>query len=603
MRINRFRVSNYSSFSDTGWIELQPGTNIFVGENNAGKSAILRAIKYLENVPHRSPSEFRLERLGSSVEEIEITVDGQEIEDAWLRSLDRIFWPIGTDQVAGAQKKMDKFLSGQQIQLRLSRTEGAFSRMTKPFGDGTGAYVCFRKSNGKIIFQPGINGEDNTRDLMTVVWNDSVFMFDAQRFGLGIGGVEYPERLNGSAGNLSAVLNRLQGERPALFARLVVHVREIFSTIGNLSVRPTIDNRLEVLVWPIEEQEHPELSVGLNDSGTGVSQAIAILAVAMTLREAVVMIDEISSFLHPAAAKTLLRILTTNYPQHQYIISTHSPEVLSASSPSSVHFVRKSGFESSVNSVDLTNLEDLRQVTGQLGISMTDVFAVDHIIWVEGPTEELCFPYIYTKKVGPMPRSTMFVPVIATGDFSKSGTRLELVLDIYERLSGVAQPLITSVTFGFDRESLTEQEIADLRRRSGDRVRLLPRRNFECYLIDCDAIAALLATHVPDLAIQNVRDVVEEFLLSMGGDAAFKAKESWTNDLSDPTWLAKVDGAKLIKRICSEVSEQRFEFAKKVHSLELLKHRMESGSADLNELSDYVIELVEGLKVAMLKAS
>ncbi|MER8862156.1 hypothetical protein NKI19_00330 [Mesorhizobium sp. M0751] len=69
--------------------------------------------------------------------------------------------------------------------------------------------------------------------------------------------------------------------------------------------------------------------------------------------------------------------------------------------------------------------------------------------------------------------------------------------------------------------------------------------------------------------------------------------------MSDPKWLAKVDAANPIKRVCSEVSEQRFAFAKKLHSLELLKHRMENGSADLKELCDYVTDLVEGSKIAL----
>ncbi|WP_139032223.1 AAA family ATPase [Mesorhizobium amorphae] len=601
MRIDRFQLSNYSSFSDTGPVDLKPGINIIVGENNAGKSAILRSLFQLGNSPHRSPREFRPERLGYSHLELDVSIGGEDIKSSWLKHLSSVYWEIASADVSSAQRMMDEFLSSPSNNLKIQKQGNAQPIWNLPFKfkpNSTETRVLFGTNSGRISYIPGRISADNTHDLVNSVWQDYVFMFDAQRFGLGRSEFGYPDRLNSSADNLPAVLNRIQGERAAVFARLVAHIREIFSTIRNLSVRPTEQNDLEILVWPIDEQEHPELSVGLNNSGTGVAQAIAILTVAMTLDEAVIIIDEISSFLHPAAAKTLLRILQTNYPQHQYIISTHSPEVLSASSPSTVHFVRKSGFESSISPVDLGRLEDLRQVTGQLGISMTDVFAVDRIIWIEGPTEELCFPYIYTNSVGPMPRSTMFVPVIATGDFSQTGTRLELVLEIYNRLSSAAAPLVKSVTFGFDSEDLSERNKEDLLRRSGGHVHLLPRRHFECYLIESAAIATLVVAHVPGLQFDELHKRIEERLVALGGEKEFKAADIFKGNLSDPQWLAKVDAAKLIKRVCSEVSEQRFEFAKKVHSLELLKTRMASvtGKEDLAELIAYVSVLVDGSK-------
>ncbi|MER8698978.1 AAA family ATPase [Mesorhizobium sp. M1273] len=603
MRIDRFQLANYSSFADTGMVELQPGINIIVGENNAGKSAILRSLYNLENFPHKSLDAYLPERLGVSRQTISVSLSGSDIETAWLRApANHIYINFGATEPSAIQRLVNDTILSPNVVLVIKKSVNGEHVAFFPFSDITrtpqSPSALFTIQDGKIVYMQGNIGPDNSHVLVNTIWRDNVFMFDAQRFSLGRGGIEYPDRLNGSANNLPAVLNQLQGERTDVFRRLVAHVREIFSTIRNLSVRYTQQGDLEILVWPIDQQEHPELSVGLNNSGTGVAQAIAILTVAMTLREAVIVVDEISSFLHPAAAKTLLRILQTNYPQHQYIISTHSPEVLSASSPSTVHFIRKVGFESSVTPVDLNNLEDLRQVTGQLGISMTDVFAVERIIWVEGPTEELCFPYIYTQAVAPMPRSTMFVPVIATGDFSKTGTRLELVLEIYERLSRAATPLVKSVTFGFDLEELSDREKDDLLRRSAGNIHLLPRRHFECYLLDPSAIADLLVAHVPDLDLAEIRKQIEERLLELGGDKDFKAHKVFNGDPAEPLWLAKVDAAKLIKRVCSEVSGQRFEFAKKVHSLELLKSRMETdtGSADLAELIACVRELVDGSK-------
>ena len=41
MYISSFRVTNYSTYVDSGWINLSPTMNLFVGINNSGKSALL----------------------------------------------------------------------------------------------------------------------------------------------------------------------------------------------------------------------------------------------------------------------------------------------------------------------------------------------------------------------------------------------------------------------------------------------------------------------------------------------------------------------------------------------------------------------------------
>jgi hypothetical protein len=132
--------------------------------------------------------------------------------------------------------------------------------------------------------------------------------------------------------------------------------------------------------------------------------------------------------------------------------------VLSAANLATVHLVRREGFDSAVNRVDLVELDQLRYVANHLGVSMTDVFAAERIIWVEGPTEEDCLPEIYRKTVGQIPRGLMITSVIATGDFTAKIKRRDLVFQVYQRLSQATLPLVKSVTFSFDRETLREKK-------------------------------------------------------------------------------------------------------------------------------------------------
>ena len=55
MYLKNFQLSNYKSFKDSGTLEFSPGINIIVGQNNAGKTALLEALTLkLSKNPHRS---------------------------------------------------------------------------------------------------------------------------------------------------------------------------------------------------------------------------------------------------------------------------------------------------------------------------------------------------------------------------------------------------------------------------------------------------------------------------------------------------------------------------------------------------------------------
>ncbi|MCD2178269.1 ATP-dependent nuclease [Rhizobium sp. C1] len=427
------------------------------------------------------------------------------------------------------------------------------------------------------------------------VTQQNTFCFNAERMSIGESAHAHAERLTENANNLPSVLLTLQGERGDTFNKLVQHIREVFPTVGNLSVGPVFNNgNIEVRIWPTIAMPRRELSFPLNNSGTGVAQVIAILTAIMTIEDAVIVIDEINSFLHPAAVKTLLRILQTEYNQHQYIISTHSPEVISFSNPSTVHLVKRSGYESTVHKLNLNQVEDFREVADHLGISMADVFAADNVIWVEGPTEELCFPLVYSRSTNKtLPPGTAFISVVATGDLSRKKRDRQLVGEIYERLSSTGSPLVKSVKFGFDSEQLSEAEKEDMRKESKGRMHFLPRRHFECYLLDPSAITAFLNEKDGQSNESHTSELVSSKLTELAASPKFSISE-WNGDLSSEAWLEKVDAAKLIGETCKALSEQRVTFNKKADSLFLLKHTLENNPNSLKSLTDYVCELVDG---------
>jgi predicted ATP-dependent endonuclease of OLD family len=170
-------------------------------------------------------------------------------------------------------------------------------------------------------------------------------------------------------------------------------------------------DQLEIRVWfidPITERE--DLAIALSQCGTGVGQVLAILYILITSQEPrIIIIDEPQSFLHPGAAKKLIEILR-EFPQHQYFISTHSPEIISSANPSKIVKLQYEDCETKASLIDSRETAEQRSLLAEIGVRLSDVFGADNILWVEGPTEERCLPLILNNLAKKPLRGTQIQP-------------------------------------------------------------------------------------------------------------------------------------------------------------------------------------------------
>lgn len=605
VRLRKARVVGFQSFSDTGEIEFSDGINLIVGQNNAGKSAFLKALlPSISDDRHRSDIVWQDYLLPSPYVFLSIEVSGAELNDAFLRwPPSQTHIPVPPTIVGDVSDYFSSFLEITSITFDLKHGTGNnFEAIDYPShglfseqGVQRQAIIC-QANNGKLdIVSHEVGSGDTTPSTLYAKWQHDMFYFSAQRPAYGEAPLGYADRLDPAASNLPNVLNTLRGERDSLYQRLVRHIREVFPTIGNMSVRTTPQNMLEVLLWPTESMNELQLSFPLKNSGTGVAQVVAMFAAIMTVKNAVIIIDEINSFLHPAAVKTVLRILQTDYNHNQYIISTHAPEVIGFSNPRTIHLVKRHLYESTIESLDLRSVDKLREVAENLGVSMADVFAADKVIWVEGPTEELCFPYLYREFGQEVPRGTVFTSVTATGDFFSRGKRSKkIVYEVYERLSSAVATLPVSVAISFDTELLTLKDIDEMRNDSKGLIHFLPRRHLECYVVNPTAIAKFINAKDEGSQILVSAKTVEDAMRNLANERRFKIS-GWNGDLSSDTWLAKVDAANLIKATVETLTENRLTFSKKEDTLFLLQRVLEGERSTLDGLANYVRSLVEGV--------
>jgi predicted ATPase len=603
MKLVRVRIFRFQSFGDSGDISFCDGINLIVGQNNAGKSALLRAM--LPSLPddrHRTPELWQHFLLASPKVEFAFEVSGAEIRDSLLRSRNENFVPIPIRNLRAPEQYLDEVFSKKSLEISVCRSpNSSFSSvypshlLFAPDTDTQKVCASIISVNGRLVIGNRLTDEDSLPGLLFMAWESQMFYLAPERMTVGEAPIGRAERLLPNASNLPNVLHTLSAESTDVFTRLVVYLRYIFPTVGNLSVRAAPNGSLfEVLVWPTESRERVELSFPLNSSGTGVSQVVAILAALMTGSQSIMLIDEINSFLHPSAVKALLRILKTDYAGNQYIISTHAPEVIGFSNPAKLHLVKRVGYETLVEQLDLAEVGKFREVAEHLGVSMADVFAADKVIWVEGQTEELCFPYLYQRLVGPLPLGTVFTAVVATGDFSTKRRDREFVFKVYDRLSSSVAGLPITVLFSFDTETLSEDEKSRMAGAAGRRLYFLPRRHFECYLVDAEAISAFVVDKDLGAETPATPASVEAAIRTVAERAPIHIPE-WNGDLNDVDWLARVDAARLISKVCGSVSNERVCFNKKDDSLYLLQQILAQDAPKLEPLLRYVKALVDNV--------
>ena len=95
MRLVRARIRGFQSFGDSGDIEFSEGINLVIGQNNAGKSALLRALlPALADDRHRTPKRWETHLLPQPEISLTMDADGAEILDWILRSNSNQYIPI-----------------------------------------------------------------------------------------------------------------------------------------------------------------------------------------------------------------------------------------------------------------------------------------------------------------------------------------------------------------------------------------------------------------------------------------------------------------------------------------------------------------------------
>jgi predicted ATPase len=639
MYLSKFQLLNYKSFLDSQNLEFKPGINIIVGTNNSGKTALLEALslQFTNNI-HKSPTTFPspsdvinsysgyqlslvvkkdsilpfIKNLSQLNENFLITLPDEYNEGFYLsNSLNDFF---NNENIQDIEIQIIAYASAGAIPF--DSTPNFFSSsynqsiedlLKKKPDEHHRDYYGFSHLDSKSSSNYLGPFPQTIQYKLFQKYRNMIYKFNAERLNLSSSPVGTSCVLESDASNLAEVILNIQSNRD-LFKRFNKYVSTVIPSIKWVSASLRDRGTIQIKIWtfdPVMERE--DLAYSLSDCGTGVSQVLAILYVIITSQEPqIIIIDEPQSFLHPGAAKKIIEIFK-EFPQHQYFISTHSAEIIAAANPSTIV---KLGYEDGETKTSIMNAEDIIEqscLLAELGVSLSDVFGADNILWVEGITEEMCFPLILSKLAPELLRGTKIIAIKNTDDLVGGKTQFaEVMFDLYGRLSGGKYLSPPVLGFVFDRENRDEEKRKDLKKRTSEKVHFLKKCMYENYLLHPNAIAAILTKLNPQpehaVTSEAVRDKLEINKAKLE-DELKKKLEKKKNSSPKNTILEKksdaqdveadIDAAKLLKTLFTELSFPPVKFEKNPHSIMLTDWLLKNEPDHFVELVDFLRPILE----------
>jgi hypothetical protein len=359
--------------------------------------------------------------------------------------------------------------------------------------------------------------------------------------------------------------------------------------VKHVSVKPISQDENEIFVWSVgEHTERDDLAVPLSECGTGIGQVLAILYVVMQSSGDIIVVDEPNSFLHPRATRELINIFRSDV-SHQYIISTHSAEVISASKPERLFVL---SFVDEVSKIKELNADDVtaaRQVLDEIGARLSDVFGVDQVIWVEGSTEVECFPLLLAAANRRLVTGTTIASLRSTGDLE--GKHADALADIYRNLSAANSLLPRNSGIVMDGDKRGNSRMKIVEKAFGKAAFFLSRRTYENYLLHEGAICALLNELPYFKGGATTAEAVQTAISTLGNNAKFGAKKF---KIGSREWLEAVDAPNLLDELFQSLSANTEIFRKVSHSTALTRWILANDRPFLDPIVDELVSATTG---------
>lgn len=394
--LKNFSVSGYRSFGpQTQEFSELSKINIFIGQNNSGKSNIIKIIS--EIIPNIKTKTLKLDPIDRNQKfptELKIGI-----------KLETITFNDGTLSINTA-RSIDP-----RTNLRITQiADNIIDKIKKQSGSDSVWYVI--NENGKPDTKNIINGLSQISDhdlydfwayitqqsggsraahwepetaalLHPAIPSYSVVVVPAFRKISASTDKPYEFDGQGIIKELAELQNPELTNRDDLekFNKINHFLQEVTE---NKSARIEIPHKRETILVHMDEKILP-----IDSLGTGIHEVIMLAATSTILNDHVICIEEPEVHLNPILQKRLLGYLKFE-THNQYFITTHSPAIMDTEGAEIFH-VRLN--EGTTHIARCSTNDTKRTVCHDLGYRPSDLLQANCIIWVEGPSDRIYLNY------------------------------------------------------------------------------------------------------------------------------------------------------------------------------------------------------------------
>lgn len=448
MELARIRIQNFRSYEDSRWVEIENKT-LLVGENNAGKSNLLRALKLLFDVGSRSDHDIK-DSYRHDKEDIVIDAVFENLEDSEEEALEeyvidnefhlRAEFPFGEDGSAqskrlivqeecpknedldpsrledtDADKVVDIYRKHRETlkQYQTDAWDGEYKKYIIPtveqyLEDGDPDLIKRSRSDPqgltKILKEhlPDFRYFEANRDIESETKTTTTALL-GQLLRAAIEETPEEEKQNVRE-SLTGVHEKLNQEDKfdeieQLEDRLKSKLSEQIP-LNSLSIKIQVPELQEILT-NVEIEIDDGVTTGLMDMGAGLHTAF-ILSCLRELTEIndqssniIFALEEPENDLHPHAQRqlrdTLSKLTDQNY---QVVMSTHSAHLVSPDDIFDVRRVEKRENASRVHMIKELNVGDkqIEKLKRRIDATNNELFFSKTVLLGEGPTEDWVLP-------------------------------------------------------------------------------------------------------------------------------------------------------------------------------------------------------------------
>ena len=406
--------------------------NIFIGENNCGKSRLMRnilgniSIMYSEeNIQEINRSNFQscVKRLKSHISQL-ISFKNQEVNDI----LEGIELNCSIEMLFDIQSRFETL---ERIKSKLNKEYQKFNNIISlitDLGSLINEALSYLSNSGNcnskqknIIYIPTLRGIENFEIYfgdptsfenikMTPEEYKAFEKFKDKAKTIYLNKVANVYKIDSSkiftAENLyESIMRKLLNDENS---RNFIHEFEKFIT-------QNFYNEIEFSITPNIDKNFLGIKIGKNPDralynlGEGIKQLISIFYKIYEQKDndSIFLIEEPELNLHPGFQRKFIEIITNEFPKHQFIITTHSNHIIDLYNEQdniAVYKFRNSNQEKNKFYVDRVTSKDL-SILDDIGAKCSSVFISNCTIWVEGISDKIYiskYLKLYFESIGKM---------------------------------------------------------------------------------------------------------------------------------------------------------------------------------------------------------